>query len=139
MPERCDAVEPLLSAYLDEELPPTERDRVAQHLARCDACASDVEALRAVRSLARSLPVRRVPEDMPLVARPPARAPVLARAGLVAAVAAGLLTGAAFTLGGQETVDAPMIAVPMDVFVADHVVRAVQAPASAPVTVGTRP
>lgn len=139
MPERCDAVEPLLSAYLDEELPPTERDRVAQHLARCDACAHDVEELRAVRTLARSLPVRCVPGDAPLVSGLPARPAVLARAGLVVAVAAGLLTGAAFTLGGQETVDTPMIAVPMDVFVADHVVRTVQAPASAPVTVGTRP
>lgn len=45
-----------LSAYLDEELAPTDRARVAGHLATCERCAARLADLRATSSLIASLP-----------------------------------------------------------------------------------
>jgi anti-sigma factor RsiW len=163
MREACDAVEPLLSAHLDGELGAREHQVVLRHLDRCRDCAREAEQLRVVRSLVRSLPVRRLPDGLRPTGGGPddvrldvggaaqldgvrrgsgarrARASLRAGAGVLTAVALGLVGGAAFALGGQPPADAPVIAVPMDVLVADHLVHTVHAPASAPVPVGLRP
>lgn len=161
MREGCGAVEPLLSAHIDGELRARRNQVVARHLDRCSVCAREAEQLRVVRSLVRSLPVRRLPDALrPTAGRPDqvrldvaaqldgvrtgpgarrARASLRAGAGVLTAVALGLAGGAAFALGGQPPADAPVIAVPMDVLVADHLVHTVHAPAGAPVPVGLRP
>jgi anti-sigma factor RsiW len=46
-----------LSAYLDGEVPPSEREEIALHLRGCEACAAHLEELLAVDALARDLPV----------------------------------------------------------------------------------
>jgi Putative zinc-finger len=46
----------LLSAYLDGELSPAERDQVDTHLASCPACRADLDEERDVRAAVRGLP-----------------------------------------------------------------------------------
>ncbi len=50
-------VQDRLSAFLDEELPPREREAVEAHLRTCPACAGHLDLLRAVDEGARALPV----------------------------------------------------------------------------------
>jgi anti-sigma factor RsiW len=57
----------LLSAYLDDELDPTERRSVETHLVGCDECTSERDDLARVRSWVRDLPVLEAP--IPLSAR----------------------------------------------------------------------
>jgi anti-sigma factor RsiW len=49
----CQSVDPLVTPFIDGELPPADRDRVEHHLRVCAPCHSRVEAERAVRSLLR--------------------------------------------------------------------------------------
>lgn len=56
-----DHVTHLLDAYLDNELRPAERQRVAQHLAICAACHHDLLARQTLSAWIRTLP-----EDLPL-------------------------------------------------------------------------
>ncbi|GAC1310244.1 MAG: hypothetical protein NVSMB21_17850 [Vulcanimicrobiaceae bacterium] len=51
---RCSSCEPQLSAYVDGELGPVARARVARHLATCDGCATTVDELRSIDALMRS-------------------------------------------------------------------------------------
>ncbi|MBW3602526.1 MAG: zf-HC2 domain-containing protein, partial [Actinobacteria bacterium] len=59
MTEPCDGVEPLHSAWLDDELDAAGRARVDDHLARCEACRAAVDGLRRARAAVRNLPRRR--------------------------------------------------------------------------------
>lgn len=124
---RCSAIQPLLSAVLDGELPPPEATTVRRHLDRCEACAEEHRTLGLVRSLVRSLPERSLPAELPSAAA--TRAGVqrrrLAAAGTTIAVVAGLLGGTAFALGGQPPPETQTVHVPIDAFVADHLVHAV--------------
>lgn len=153
MREGCAGVEPLLSSLLDGALGPEERRLVQAHVAACAACSDDVESLGRARALVRSLPVRAVPPALLAVLRP--LAPVSdnsasragragrtrpAHAGAVRAAAAvallgGVVGGSAFVLGGAEPPPRRIAAVPLDVYVADHLVgsmgTAVVAPAFA--------
>jgi anti-sigma factor RsiW len=152
--EACRRIEPLLSAWIDGELGAVETGRIAAHVDSCPRCAGTAEQLSAVRSLLRSLPVRRLPEAVqgPLTPsvgasgspnapsreradRDPRPVP---RAGAMLAVAAGLLGGAVFALGGQPPPDTRVVSVPLDVYVADHVIHTVHGPVTSPVTVGLR-
>jgi len=45
---QCEECRALLSAYLDGELMPEERDEVGQHLASCVSCAAEYESLAAL-------------------------------------------------------------------------------------------
>jgi anti-sigma factor RsiW len=140
MADRCQDVEPLLSGWLDGELPAATHRRVEDHVAGCDRCRADGDSLRAVRSLVRSMPVRRLPPAaQPTAPAGAARADGrVVRAGMALVVAVGLLGGGAFALGG-EAEDVPVVTVPMDLYVADHVVQTVQAPLHIPALVGTQP
>jgi hypothetical protein len=55
-----------LSAYVDNDLSPAERDRVEVHLAECQRCASDVETLRQTVVWLRQLPTRTAPRSFAL-------------------------------------------------------------------------
>lgn len=161
MGEQCARTEPLQSAWLDGALDPQQRDLVARHLRDCGGCRRDLHRLEAVRGLLRSLPVRRPPQT---VLRPPAefdrrvpgtgaaRLPApsvpgwrrLARRGAAGtAMVLGLVGGAAFALGGDAA--APhdpgqlrTARVSMDLYVADHLVRAVNGPLSTPMLLEAR-
>lgn len=56
----------LLSAYLDGELSASERQALAQHLASCDTCGEELDALRQVRTLLRALPSPALPRSFTL-------------------------------------------------------------------------
>lgn len=47
----CKSTVEMLSAYLDRELAPAERDAVRAHLAGCDRCRQDERELRALKGL----------------------------------------------------------------------------------------
>jgi anti-sigma factor RsiW len=127
---RCPAIRPLLSAALDGELPVAEADTVRRHLATCDGCATEHRALGTVRTLLRSLPERTVPcaVSPAAAARAGSQRRRLAVASAAVAVVAGLLGGTAFTLGGQPPPETRTVHVPMETFVADHLVHAVSGP-----------
>lgn len=52
----CESVRPLLGAYLDEEIPAEERERVELHLALCSDCQEELESARKVRQVLQTLP-----------------------------------------------------------------------------------
>jgi anti-sigma factor RsiW len=148
MADPCEAIEPLLSAHLDAELDAPTASRVAAHLRTCAGCAAEAESLTAVRSMLRSAPVRRLPDAVraAVLAQEPggARLPepprelARARVGAALAVAGGLLAGAVFGLGGQPPAGTPTVAVPLDVYVADHFVHTVNRAMAVPVTLELR-
>lgn len=93
-----------LSAYLDGELAPPQRDELEGHLAACPSCRRELEELRATAAALRSLPVHDVPRSFAL--RPEQVAgrarPTLPAPGVVARLAVG---GLAFALAVLLVVD----------------------------------
>ncbi|HWB72423.1 MAG TPA: zf-HC2 domain-containing protein [Egibacteraceae bacterium] len=163
MGEQCARTEPLQSAWLDGALDSQQRDVVARHLQDCGLCRRDLRRLQAVRSLLRSLPVRRPPKTaLPRPAHLDPRVPpgtggarlgeasalgwrrLTRRAVAGAAMVLGLLGAAAFALGGDPAVPRDRagqlrtVRVPMEVYVADHLVRAVGGPLSTPMLLEAR-
>lgn len=141
MTRRCDSLEPLHSAWVDGELRGRERTRLAEHLQQCPRCRAAIAELRVTRTMLRSLPVRNLVVDITGDAR---REPARMRrdyAGAARRVATrtlaalvfviGSVGAAAFAAGSIEPADR-QVAVPVDVFVADHLVRAVGGPVSTP-------
>jgi len=49
----CASLDPLVTPFIDDQLPPADRDAVAAHLRACAPCHSRVAAERAVRDLIR--------------------------------------------------------------------------------------
>lgn len=151
MGSRCTVLERLgegwASAWLDGQLPRRHAEVVRAHLGACDACAADVRALERTRALVRSLPARRLPDalwlSVPVAAAveppPPQRLRVGAHLGAVAAVVLGFVGGAAFALGDEPAPAERVVQVPVDVFVADHLVRSVGEAVSTPVLMGGSP
>jgi anti-sigma factor RsiW len=153
--ESCTAAEPLLSAWLDDAVDPAERAVVETHLRGCPACRRVADETAATRALLRSLPVRRAPRALRTrLATPPAPDPSalrgtirlrnpagwpggsggrLARFGVAATLAAGLLSAAAFSVGDRPTPDTRLVSVPVDRYAADHLARTVDEPLFAPV------
>lgn len=128
-----------LSAFLDDELDDRTALAVTRHVADCDRCFGELEALRATRSALRGLPNLDPPETM--------FSDVMAVAGTVdperwrrtlryasAAIAGSALIGAAVFLAGGD--DAGTVVPPLDVFVADHVARTGGGPVITPVDLG---
>jgi hypothetical protein len=83
-----------LSAYVDNDLPPGERDQVEAHLSACESCARETDTLRQTVSLLRQLPSRPVPRSFVLSLSPTRSArgqlawlfPYLSAAGALAAI-----------------------------------------------------
>ncbi|HEY8338519.1 MAG TPA: zf-HC2 domain-containing protein [Egibacteraceae bacterium] len=159
MADSCDDLEPLGSAWLDGALDPPQAAAFAAHLQVCEDCRREIDDLARTRALLRSLPVRRMPrellEEVPLDASDPLVDSEPAATGLPAAAAAarprgrtmrtaiavavlGILGGAAFSLGDRPP-EARTVAVPMDLFVADHVAQSRRAPVWSPVMVEALP
>ncbi len=61
MSKRCKAVEPLLSAWIDQSLSRGERALVAAHLPACPACEREVSTLARTAALLAAAPVRSLP------------------------------------------------------------------------------
>lgn len=142
MAEACARVEGLLSALVDGELAEDEREAVRTHLRGCERCAAAVADLRGTRALLRSLPVRRAPDVValaPAAPQPYGAASILSRSAIGLAVAGGLLAGAVFALGEEPAEPVPAVRLPVDVFVADHVIHTLDGPVVGPVPVGLQP
>ena len=144
MTEDCSSFESLLSAWLDGALTPAERARLGVHLPGCPRCRAQLDSLRVTRSLLRSSPVRVVPSDVRavlgttagsstrrLVGGPPALRVATRAAGAALAVS-GFLGVTAFAVGGESEPGPGAVPVPLDVFVADHLVRTTGLPISTP-------
>ena len=144
MNRRCAALEPLHSAWVDGELRTRERARLAAHLQDCPPCRAAIAELRVTRTMLRSLPLRNLvvdltdaPLDAPTRPRGETVRRVLARSLTAVAVLVGSLGAAAFAAGSVEPNDR-QVAVPVDVFVADHLVRAIGGPVSTPALLNAR-
>jgi anti-sigma factor (TIGR02949 family) len=62
---QCDEVRPRLDAYLDGELPETERATLRGHLQGCPDCGPEAAALELLRDdIRRFAPVHRAPEAL---------------------------------------------------------------------------
>lgn len=59
----CQAFREKLSAYMEGELEPAERDAVTGHLGRCGACAQELGALRQMLQEMKQVPAIQVPAD----------------------------------------------------------------------------
>jgi len=135
----CQDAKSLIMEYLDGELAPTERTRLEQHLAGCEACRQERDAQRHVINCVQALPRAKAPADLALrvneaaVAEARRQTSSRARAGrrlaLAAsvAIAAGVLTVLATTNSNQpgESTKATEMAA------ADRPPQAEQAPAPA--------
>ncbi len=60
----CKQIEKLLSPYLDNELDPTERQQVEEHLNQCPSCAQLYTALREAVEALSEMPELEISEDM---------------------------------------------------------------------------
>lgn len=147
MNRRCEELEPLHSAWVDGELRAGERAKLAAHLQRCGRCRTAISELRVTSSLLRSLPVRNLTIDVRegLTGAPDRRRVtaagvrrVLVRSTAAMVLATATLTAAAFAVGSRETPER-QVAVPVDVYVADHLVRAVGGPVSTPALLEAKP
>ena len=148
MSRRCDELEPLHSAWVDGELRAGERATLAAHLQRCARCRAAITELRVTSTMLRSLPVRALPADVlqGITSGAPDRRRVSAagvRKVLVrsaAAVVVGVASlGAAAFAAGSAVPQERQVAVPVDVYVADHLVRAVGGPVSTPALLDAKP
>lgn len=147
MNRRCTGLEPLHSAWVDGELRHRERARLASHLQRCPRCRAAIAELRVTQTMLRSLPARNLVVGVtPDPTRPPGRARpraasvrrVLARSMAAVILLAGSLGAAAFAAGSSQP-DERQVAVPVDVLVADHLVRSIGGPVSTPALLNTKP
>ena len=140
MNRRCETLEPLHSAWVDGELRGRERARLGAHLQECSRCRASIAELRVTRTMLRSLPARNlvvnIESDAP--ASRGHRWPdggtvrrVLSRTMVAVVLLVGSLGAAAFAAGSEQPADRE-VAVPVDVFVADHLVRAIGGPVSTP-------
>lgn len=156
----CARVDGRLSALLDGALAPRERAAVSAHLSGCASCRTELESLRVTRTLLRGAPVRTLPPGLAVAsalaavpssgdgsgaasddtATDPAHDPLSSRRRVTRAAAAalaltGLVGATAFAVGDDQpaTPRSQQVAVPLDVFVADHLVRTTGRPVSIPV------
>jgi anti-sigma factor RsiW len=60
----CHDVEPLLSAYVDQELPADDFRTLSRHLALCQSCAGQRDALSGVKSVLHAQPRPSLPPDI---------------------------------------------------------------------------
>lgn len=120
-----------ISAFLDDELDEPRAMAVTRHLADCDTCLAELEALRHTRDALRrwaAMPAPVVPLggiERPGLVRKVSRGLRLVSAGLAAAVA---LAGLAYVLGEDRGEVVP----PADLFLVDHLARTGDGPLPAP-------
>lgn len=116
-----------LSALLDDELDDDDALEVTRHLAGCEECFAEFEAIREACRALRGLPRVEPPDD--LYEDVLARAPMVAEAdgsrralrAAAAVVASLLLVSAAAFLAGND--QGGTVSPPVEMFVVDHVAR----------------
>ncbi len=105
-----------LSAYVDNDLTPAERDRVRAHVAECDRCAQDLDDLRQTVAWLRQMPTHPAPRSFAVSAQHAATrsrvawlAPYFRAAGALAAILLIVVVAADFlqTSGGIRMAAAP--------------------------------
>ena len=146
MSRRCEAFEPWLSAWVDGELGRGGRARVGAHLQRCPKCRAEVTSLRVTQTLLRAMPTRTMPvttlkEVVERPRRPTGRRTLVwatARA-TIAAAAVTVMVGAAGFIAGSEPPKLARTSVPVEIYVADHMVRAIGGAVSTPALVDPKP
>jgi anti-sigma factor RsiW len=89
-----------LSAYLDGELPASERAPLEHHLAGCAECRRELDELREVRALLRSMPVPALPRSFTIPAGGAVPVPIAQRRTARSGRAGGLIARAAQWAGG---------------------------------------
>jgi len=99
----CDRFPELLSAYLDGDLPPSEREELEAHMGRCPDCRARLESWRAVKHALARLPSREAPPGAVRARVESLRfAHRASRARVLAAVVAAAALGAAGLLLGRR-------------------------------------
>lgn len=143
MSERCEEIEPLLSAWVDGALQGREWGQVGSHLTTCPRCRAELDSLRVTANLLRGGPLRTPPQQVsaalahprPAVGGVDVMAPglrrLLSRLAVVLLSTAAALVAVAFVLGGDPD-PAPPVRVPVETLIADHLVRTTSLPISAP-------
>jgi hypothetical protein len=122
----------LLSAWLDGEVDEASAAGVAAHVAACEACAAELDALRSARAALRSLPV--VDPPLGFFERLPGRGPTRWAASMAAASAA-----AAFLVVGVGGTAVERVAPALGDRAAAHADQAESLPAAGTVSVGRGP
>lgn len=61
---RCDEARELMSGYLEKSLTPSTSDRMAEHLAGCERCRSEVRNLAKTLRVIQSLPKKEPATDL---------------------------------------------------------------------------
>jgi anti-sigma factor RsiW len=131
-----------LSALIDGELGPAQRDRALAHLARCGACRREAAALRALKQRMHALGeaaagTAMTDRLMAMGARCPApgatgpgrrRRPVRSIAAACLAVAGLGLPAAAFLAGGGQQQPGPAVTPAIDLFTVQHEISTGSAP-----------
>lgn len=131
-----------LSAYLDGELPPREREEMEQHLSTCPSCRWSLETLRQTVQWTSELPTLRVPRTFMIpVPAEPARArrrwrlvPVLQGATALVALLLVFVIAGDVMLTGSLPLSAPALPV---VSLSTEATMPVEAPAPGAVVVET--
>jgi len=94
----CQRIDPLVTPFVDEELPATDREAIAQHLRVCPPCSSRVAAEQAVRDF-----IRRHKPVLEAAAPPESLRTACARlAGSKASTSPGASSAAPATRGPAE-------------------------------------
>jgi anti-sigma factor RsiW len=130
-----------LSALIDGELSPAERDRAHAHLAACAACRAEANTLRELKKTMRGLPD--APSGDALTGRllaiggPGGPVPLRGRRsrhrgrylalGIASCAVAGLGV-TAFTMGGSEQAPGPRITPPVEMYSVQHAITTGEIP-----------
>lgn len=124
-----------LSAFLDDELPEADSLAVTRHLATCDRCLEELDAIRAARNALRGLPNLQPPSQVFAEAERCAavRSRQLPLRLSLAMLALAVVVGTVFFAGAEQGGD---VAPPIDVYVGEHVVRSSGGPLVTPVNLG---
>ena len=130
-----------LSALIDGELSPAERDRAHAHLAACAACRAEANTLRELKKRMRGLPDAPAGDALtgrllaiggpggpvPLRGpRPRHRGRYLAL-GIASCAVAGLGV-TAFTMGGSQPAPGPRITPPVQMYSVEHAITTGEIP-----------
>lgn len=87
-----------LSAFLDGELEPSDRSRVAKHLLGCEVCRAELDEISSVRGTLRGLPMLEAPIGLlPEVSQAPMHRRRSVWIGAAAAVVAAVIGVATLT------------------------------------------
>jgi predicted anti-sigma-YlaC factor YlaD len=60
----CNEIVELVTAYLEDDLAPVERERFEEHLVFCDGCDNYLEQMRLTIDVTSRLPTRELPPEL---------------------------------------------------------------------------